>query len=329
MSVLVTGGAGFVGLNIAEALLNAGHEVLIFDQAAPPQAAMTALSRIGPAVTAHEGDVTDRRSVSDIFAAGNIDYVVHGAAITADAAREARDARRIIEVNLLGTIEVLEAARRHQVRRLVYLSSSSVYGENCVSAPELDEVATPPVPDSLYAISKYAGERAALRYRELYNLDIVAARLSAVFGPWERDTGVRDTLSPIYHATLDARAGRDVVLPRACMRDWVYVRDVGTAVTALLTAPTDLANRVYNIGPGKVWTVADWCAKLAEKLPNFSWRIALAEPASIDLHGDLDRHPLAIERITTDTAWRPAFGLEEAFDDYMSWLSEVTAKLEK
>jgi nucleoside-diphosphate-sugar epimerase len=307
MAVLVTGGTGFVGLNIVEALLARRQMVVVLDRAEPPAAAASALAALGT-VAWRQGDVTDSATLDAAFREHGIDRLVQGAAITADAAREARAARRIAEVNLLGSIEVLEAARRHGVGRVVYLSSAS----------ELDEATTPPLPDSLYAITKYAGERTALRYITLFGMEVAVARLSGVFGPWERDTGVRDTLSPIHQATTAALAGSEVVLARTGTRDWVYAPDVASAVATLLLQERPPAHTVYNVGPGTVWSVADWCRKLQQRRPDFAWR--LGDDVTIDLHGDRDRSPLAIRRLTEDTDWRPEFGLEAAFEHYMTWL---------
>lgn len=318
MRVLLTGGTGFVGLNIAEALLRRGLELAVLDRAPPPSAAARELAGIGPAVSFVQASVTDGAALEGLFQAQPIDLVVQAAAITAGRAREVRAAAEIVEVNLMGTIAVLEAARRHAVRRLLYLSSSSVYGENSRRDDPLDEGRTMPLPDSLYAISKYAGERTALRFAALHAMDIVCTRLSAVFGPWERDTGVRDTLSPLQQVMRLRAEGREVVLARACERDWVYARDVGAAVATLLTAPGPLAHPVYNVGPGVRWSVADWCARLAARDPGFRWR--QGTEANVDLHGDSDRHSLAIARIGADTDWRPAYGLEAAMDDYLAWL---------
>ena len=90
------------------------------------------------------------------------------------------------------------------------------------------------MPETVYAISKYAGERIALRYRRIWELDLVAARLGTVFGPWEYETGVRDTFSAPLLASSLVRRGSDVVLSGEGRKDWLYARDVAGAIAALL-----------------------------------------------------------------------------------------------
>ncbi len=317
MTVLITGGTGFVGLNIAEALVRRGTPVVLFDIGAAPDEAMRELSDSGAPVHFVQGDIRDRAALDAVFATHRVERAVHGAVITADADREARDAATIVAVNMLGTVALLEAALQHGLARVVYLSSSSVYGVNGFDDATLDEAMTPALPDTLYSISKHAGERMALRYHDLRGLDVVCARLSAAFGPWERDTGFRDTLSPPFRATLAALRGETVVLPRPVGRDWVYGRDVAAAV-ALLLEHAPAAHRVYNVGPGAEFTAADWCALLAERFRGFTWSID--ETAASAPWGDRDRRPLAIDRLTSDLGYVPRYRLAEAFDDYMTWL---------
>ena len=315
MRVLVTGAAGFVGLNIVEELLARGHETVAADLAAPP------MEPAGWACRWARLDMRDPAAVAALFEEVRPDAVVHGAAVTAGAERERRDPAGIVAVNLNGTLNALAAAARTRPRRFLYLSSSSVYGENGFDDMPLDEGGTHPVPEVLYAISKYAGERASLRARSLHGLDVVCARLSSAFGPWERDTGARDTVSGPWQATAIARAGGEAVLEREGWRDWVYGRDVASGVATLLEAERP-AHAVYNVGPGEPWLVADWCRRLQTRYPAFRWRIGA--PANVLMHAARDRNPLGIARLRDEFGWRPRFGLDAAFGDYMTWLEGRT-----
>ncbi|MBI4183186.1 MAG: NAD(P)-dependent oxidoreductase [Proteobacteria bacterium] len=321
MAILITGGAGFVGLNLAEQLLGRGETVVLYDRIPPPEGALRAFSALSGKLHAVAGDVLDGAALARALNDHGVRALVHGAAVTAGVAREKADARSIARVNLLGTIEVLEAARAHGVGRILHLSTGSVYGRNAFVAGEIDEGATPPSPESLYGISKYAGERTALRYKALSGLDLVVARLGAVFGRWEYDTGVRDTLSPTLLATRVALAGHEAVLSREGRRDWIYASDIAEGLIRLL-ALEHPRHEVYHVSPGRSWTLADWCARLKARFPRFSYRIA-ADPseATVELHGARDRSPLSCRRLAEETGFRARFGLDEAFADFMDWLA--------
>ena len=321
MTVLITGGSGFVGLNVAERLLTQGEDVVLFGLGLLPVSAHADFSSLPGTLSTVAGDVCDSSALDGVFIQYGIERVVHGAAITAGPDRERRDPLGIINVNLIGTIATLEAARQHGTRRVVYLSSCAIYGESDYDVAECDEASTLPVPVNLYAISKYAAERAALRYGNQWNMDVLVARPTEVFGPWERDTGARDTLSAPLQVTRLALEGRPAILPRAGQRDWGYSRDVAKAVAALLDAP-DPRFEVYNVSSGAQWTIAAWCDKLAGRYPGFRYRLASeGELPNVDFYDPRDRSPLAINRLTQDIGFSPEFALDVCFEDYMHWLS--------
>ena len=324
MSFLITGGHGFIGLNIAERLLAEGEYVVLFGLGSLPVSARAEFSSLPGTLITAEGDVCEPARLDRVFADHGVEGVVHGAAITAGPERERSDPTTIMYVNLTGTITALEVARRHNTRRFICLSSCSIYGESDYDVPECDEATTLPVPVNLYAISKYAAERAALRYGRQWDMDVLVARPTEAFGPWERDTGVRDTLSAPLQVTRLAIQGRQAVLPRAGRRDWGYSRDIARAVVALLRAKNPSFD-VYNVSSGTQWTIAAWCDKLVEKYPEFSYRLAAEdESPNVDYYDPRDRSPLAIERLTEDIGFTPEFALESSFDDYMGWITSHT-----
>jgi len=316
MTTLITGAAGFVGLALAEHLGARGERVVAVDRADPPPRAKT----LAGDIAWRQGDVTDRAGMVGLLREARADVLVHGAAITADAARDAAEPARIVEVNALGTARVLEAAREAGVSRVVHLSSGSAYGAAAFAGEALDEVATPALPESLYALTKFAGEGIARRLGALWDMDVRVARLSSVFGPWEHATGVRDTLSEIFHATRIAHERGAVVLPRPGARDWFSSRDAAAAIAALGDAPGPVPP-VVNLGPGRVWTVADWLDALALRRPGVTWRIAAAgETPSFAFHAPQDRRPLAVERLAA-LGYRSSWTLERCLDDYLDWLA--------
>ena len=319
MAVLVTGGSGFVGLNLVEQLLGRGDDTVIFAARPPPDSAAAGFASLPGRLTVIEGDVREPEAVEQVFADHPIDRVIHAAVITSGRVRELQNPREIVEVNLLGTVAVLQAARRFPVERLVYVSSGAVYGPTGGGAAELDEATTPARPEGLYGITKYAAERASLTYRSAFGMDVVAARLSTVFGRWEYDTGDRDTLSPPLQIARLAAAGADAVLPRAGLKDWIYGPDVARGILALL----DLVrprHDVYHVSTGQRWSLVDWCQALAARSPGFAYRLAdEPEAANVELHGSADRAPMAIARLVDETGFAPMFGLDDALVDYLEW----------
>jgi UDP-glucose 4-epimerase len=218
MRVLVFGGTGFVGLNIAAALLARGHAVTLFDRAGLPPAAQNVFAGHADRLTAIQGDVTDRQAVDDVIGRG-CETIVLGAAVTAGPEREVADPETILRVNLLAQTPILTAARRSGVRRVINLSSAAAYGTSAFRNRTLDEE-TVCDPASLYAITKFASEKVAARLAALWQCEIISVRLSSVFGPWERATGVRDTLSPQAQMLAALEQNRETVLERPGVRDW-------------------------------------------------------------------------------------------------------------
>lgn len=317
LKIVLFGGVGFVGLNIAEAFLREGHEVVIFDRAALPAAASRAFALLPGRLTAIAADVTDGRAVAEAITRG-VDVVIMGAAITAGSARDAAEPETILRVNLLAQIPILETARAAGVRRVINLSSAAAYGAAGDREAELSEE-IPGDPAGLYAITKWASERVGRRLAGLWGLDLVSLRLSGVFGPWERATGVRDTLSPQCQILAAAAAGREAVLARPGLRDWIYAPDVAQAVLQVAAAP-QLAHGLYNVSTGRRFSALEWGQDLAKNFPGFVCR--LAEPGerpTIDLHGDSDRAPMSVARLAQDLGWRAATGCAESAAGLAAW----------
>jgi UDP-glucose 4-epimerase len=317
LNILIFGGTGFVGINIASALLARGHTVTLFDRGAPPRAAVQAFAGYSGALSVLEADITESRAVEDIIARG-FDAIILGAAITAGPARESSDPQSILQVNLMAQLSALAAAHHHRVGRVINLSSGSALGAAAFRHTLLDEQ-TPCEPVSLYAITKYASERVAARLAALWQADIISVRLSGVFGPWERATGVRDTLSPQMQIVAALRERKEAVLPRPGVRDWIYVSDVADAVAVLVEAPM-LKHGLYNISTGNEWTALQWGQHLADLNPGFVCRLAKpGEAPTVDLHSDTDRAPLSIVRMAEEFGWRARFGCADSAADLNEW----------
>lgn len=322
MTTLITGSSGFVGLALAEHLLATGETVIGFDRSPPTEAANRAFAALPGRFVSTIGDVRDVDALRAEMSQHRPQRVVTLAAITADEARERHAAQTIFEVNVGGVLAALNAAADTGDERVLHASSGSVYGRSGRSPVALREDDTPLLPEGLYGMSKRAAEEAAMRLASIRGLPLVVGRLGTCFGPWEADTGVRDTLSPPLQVLVRTRDGETAILPRAGRRDWLYVRDVAAAMATLLDQPS-WAYPLYNLAAGFEWSLADWCACIAARYPDFSWRLAESgERANIDYFADYDRASMSIQRLLGDSTFRPRFGLTEAEADYHHWIRE-------
>jgi len=315
-ATLVTGASGFIGLNLIEALLSDGIDVIAFDTRLPPARALREFAELHGGLVMIEGDVTDANSLDRAFI-HPVDRIIHAAAITSNVERERVMPTRIVAVNVNGTINVAQAADKYGVRRLLLVSSAAVYGRWTERGVGWSED-SPLVPESLYAITKLTAEFTFQRLAALYGLDAVIARLGWIFGPWEHRSGVRDTMSPIYQLTAAALAGKSAVLPRPDRRMWTYSRDAARGLLALLSSDTRQA--VYNVASGMLIDLTDWAARLAEKTPGF--RHGIGDPSAdvcVDLFSDEEPPGLSAARLDAELkiAWRDEEG---AFEDYHRWL---------
>ncbi len=321
VGILITGGSGFIGLNLAERLLGAGQDVVIFGHAPPPDSALTEFSTLAGRVELVLGDICNSSDLDRAFTAMPIDRVIHAAAVTANLERERASPRMIMDVNLIGAIELVDAMRRHRVRRLLLASSVAVYGFPDLPTDGQCEETRCPEPANLYGISKLAAEQTALRLAQLHDLTLTIARIGPAYGPWEYHSGVRDVLSPQWQSVDLARAGRPVTFTRAATGDWLYARDAAAGLIALLEA-RKLRHMIYNVGSGTRWSLDAWADELAAQIPGFTGNTDTipSNEASVRVQTAQDRAAMAITRLTEDTSYVPEYGLKSSLADYLSWL---------
>lgn len=327
MQALIVGGCGFVGLNIAEALLRRGDDAVLFDANPLHSTAEAAFQALPGTFAVVHGDVRDPASVAAAFAGHDIDAVFYGAAMTSGPARERDMPAQVLQVNLLGLVNVIKAAAdAGGVGRIINIGSGSAYGRHRQEGEgDVMEEETPSDPESLYGISKLATEAVSRRLADLLGLDIRSVRLAAVYGPWEIDSGARDTLSPLMQAALAALHGERALLPRRDSQDWVYSRDVAMALLALADAPAPRHDQ-YHIASATPCGVIDWCAVLARHYPAFQFALGTPDKAdngvAINLHGDRDRRSLSGARLTADIGHTLPSDPEAAFVDFIEWMAQ-------
>jgi UDP-glucose 4-epimerase len=298
MKVCVTGGAGFIGSNLVDRLVETGHEVSVLDNLVTGSRAN--LARALPHVRFLEADLRDPSAVADAVA--GCEVVFHQGALAA-VARSVENPVEVTEVNLGGTLNVLVAARDAGVRRVVFASSSSVYGDT----PTLPKTETMPLlPLSPYAASKAAGEAYLSAWHATYGLETVSLRYFNVYGPRQSPRSLYAAAVPKF---LEAVAhGRAPVIygDGQQTRDFTWVGDVVDALLAAATAPGAVGVGPINIGGGERVTIMALVDLIAQAL---AWKgRATLEPARV---GDV-RHSLAdIRRAREALGWTPRTRLQD------------------
>lgn len=316
MKIVIFGGTGFVGLNLAEVLLARGHDVTLYDRKQLPAGAERSFAGHRERLTVVQGEITDVERIDGLVRQG-FDTIVLGAAITAGEQLERSNTSSILEINMMAQMPILSAAVRYGVRRVVNLSSASAYGAAGRRYPVLDED-TPCDPVSFYAISKFTSERSVARLAELWDSDFLSVRLSAVFGPWERIGKVRDTPSLQFQILAEFARGEPALMPGPGMKDWIYAVDAAEAVAVLIESERP-RHRLYNISCGGAWSALQWGEAFAALHPGLECRLATpGEQTFIKLRGP-DRAPLSVARMADEFGWRARFGCTESAAAMSDW----------
>ena len=317
-TIIVTGASGFIGLNVVEAFLKRGWRVraLSFD-GIPPLAAAEFASLPGE-LDDRRGDVRDSAMLEALFEGGPVDAVMAGAAITSGPERERDNPSAIFEVNLVAPVKLLEIAAARGVPKMLCFSSTSSMGSLPFDGQPVRETDRPQ-PLTFYGATKSALETVGLRWNGFNALPrLFVARLTAAIGPWERATGVRDTLSPPLAIVESALAGEAIApLPEGGARDYAYAPEVAEQIVWMLTADAPAPRHfLYQLSPGFTWHARQIVTALkAEGVP-----VRIEEGGrSIAFNDDLTRtrSPLLAERISAEFRVPPA--AEVCARDYVRW----------
>ena len=247
---LITGGAGFIGSNIAKELLSRGESVRILDNFSTGKRENLNPFRQNPDFEIFEGDLRSFHIVRD--AVKGCDFVLHQGALPS-VPRSVKDPITSNDVNINGTLNVLEAAREFGVKRVVFASSSSIYG-NSETLPKTESM--PVAPLSPYALTKYAGERYCQIYHQLYGLETVALRYFNVFGPNQDPSSQYSAVIPKFIKLISEGKSPIIYGDGSQSRDFTYVSNNVEANILACTAP-NVAGQVFNIACGERYTLID------------------------------------------------------------------------
>jgi nucleoside-diphosphate-sugar epimerase len=307
MRALVTGGAGFIGSALVRGLLDSGHEVLILDDLSTGSRG----NLEGVEVRLVEGDVRDPDAVRD--AAAGAEVVFHLAALPS-VARSIADPVTGHRVNVDGTVNVLIAARDAGARRLVYTSSSSVYGDT----PTLPKHEDMPVqPRSPYAAAKLAGEAYCRAFDALFDLETVSLRPFNVFGPRQDPDSPYAAVIPRFITAMRAGRQPEIFGDGGQSRDLTYVDNMVGALLLAADAGPEATGEVMNVGCGGRTSLLELVSALNELLGTDLTPV-FADPRP----GDVRDSEASVEKAGRLIGYRPSVDIREGLRRTVRWLSE-------
>lgn len=313
MKILLTGTAGFIGSHLAERLLAEGHEVVGIDcfdtylYDAETKIANVAPLQGHPRFSLVTGDILDRKLVADL--AHDKDLVIHLAAL-AGVRPSIEDPPRYARTNVEGTMNVLEACRLGSVRRLVFASSSSVYGSRDPASIPFCEDDPCLVPASPYAATKRAGELLCRTYRDLYQIGIASLRFFTVYGPRQRPE------MAIHKFTRAIATGAPLTMfgDGESARDYTYIDDIiaGTCAACQKVAPGDYS--IYNLGGSRTTTLARLVQLIGEALGETPRLVHAANQA-----GDVPITCADVSLAQRELGYEPRVPIEEGIRRFVEW----------
>lgn len=300
MHYLVTGGGGFIGSNIVAELLRRGEEVRVLDNFSTGR--RINLAPFENQIELIEGDIRSYHIVRE--AAQGMDFILHQAALPS-VPRSVLDPLTTNEVNVGGTLNILQAAKETRVKRVVYASSSSVYGDN----PELPKVETMcPSPLSPYAVSKLAGEQYCRAFWQLYQLEVVSLRYFNVFGPRQDPTSQYAAVVPKFITALGDDEPLTVYGDGLQSRDFTFVQNVVQANLRACQAE-GAPGQVFNVACGQRYTLL----RLIEVLSDIFGKEARVVHAAAR-PGDVRHSQADISRARTVLGYQPEQDLTAALE---------------
>jgi UDP-glucose 4-epimerase len=293
VAVLVTGGAGFIGSHVAEALVARGEDVVVLDDLSSGKR-----ENLPDGVELVEGDV--REPQDELFAGAKPTHCYHLAAqidVRVSVARPDHDA----QVNVLGTVSLLQAALEHNTQIVFSSTGGAIYGE--CDGPAGEDA--PRLPISPYGTSKLAAEEYLATYNRLYGTRHVSLRYGNVYGPRQDPHGEAGVVS-IFFSTLLAGDTPKVFGDGAQTRDYVYVGDVARATLAA----SGHDGSVYNVGTGRETSVVE-LLNLCQRIAGTSLEATFMPPRP----GEIQRSVMDPSRAVDELGWRPEHSLEDGLRD--------------
>lgn len=316
--VLITGGAGFIGSNLAETLLNQNNQVTVLDNFSTGK-----MENLLPFFSRKNfrlivGDIRDLERCRE--AVQGQEYVLHEAAL-GSVPRSVKDPMTTTAVNVLGFVNMLYAAQEAGVKRFVYAASSSTYGDS-VTLPKVEEQIGRPL--SPYAITKYTNELYAENFHALYGIDTVGLRYFNVFGRRQDPDGAYAAVIPKFVKSLLEHKSPTINGDGSYSRDFTYVENVVQAnQLALLAEAPDAVNQVYNIASGERMTLNELFSCLRDNLTALDGEIGRVNPVYGPVRaGDIPHSQACIEKARERLGYAPVFDVRSGLREATKWYFE-------
>jgi len=308
MAVFVTGAGGFLGQTLVNTLIEQGKEVLAFDFTSPKDEVISGWK--GKAEF-YQGDIRDAKLIADLTAkSGTSDPVIHLAGIlTAGCDKEPRSA---IEINVMGTCNVLEAALKNGKRRVVFASTIGVYGRG-LPQPIVEDV--PLEPDGWYGLTKQSAEQMGLLYVRRHGLDFRAVRFAAVAGPNRVAVGSASLFTSLIAEKAAKGEHYDIEVTPDTSYPVVYIKDAVDALI-LLTKVPEAKSRIYNIASGNV-VVNTMVEYVKRVIPEASFSYKPDEGIMAVVSG-YKEWVISCARAEKEIGWRPGYAVEKMVDDIIA-----------
>lgn len=313
--ILVTGGAGFIGSNLTEALLKLNNEVICLDNFATGKKENITPFLTNPNYTLIEGDI---RNISDCkLAVKDVDYVLHQAAL-GSVPRSIKDPITSNEVNVSGFLNMLTASRDSGVKRFIYAASSSTYGDSEVLPKVEDKIGKPLSP---YAITKYVNELYADVFSKTYGLETIGLRYFNVFGRKQDPNGAYAAVIPKFVSQFMAGESPVINGNGEFSRDFTYIDNVIQAnLLSITTKNKEAINTVYNVAFGERNTLKDLVELLKKQLTEFDPKIkdiqVIYGPNRV---GDIPHSLASVDKAKNLLAYNPQFSLEKGLKEAVNW----------
>jgi len=314
-TILVTGGAGFIGSNLCEEILRLGNKVVCLDNFATGKRENLEQLLKDTNFTLIEGDI--RKLEDCLRASKGVDYILHQAAL-GSVPRSIKDPITSNDVNVSGFLNMLVSARDNGVKRFVYAASSSTYGDS-QSMPKVEDIIGKPL--SPYAITKYVNELYADIFSKTYGLETIGLRYFNVFGRKQDPNGAYAAVIPKFVSQLMKGESPVINGDGNYSRDFTYIDNVIQAnLLSLVTTQEKAINTVYNVAYGDRNTLNDLLGYLKEYLSEFDSKISNVEVIyGPNRAGDIPHSHASVDKAKENLNYNPQFTLQQGLKEAVKW----------